>query len=397
MKTRGFTLIELLAVIVVLAIIALIATPIVMNVIKDAKEESNKRSVEMYAKALELSIAKYQMQNNDIPMGKYTTTDGKNLIKEGEIDPSLTVDYNGEVLVDDVIINYDGTYYISSSFKDSDGKIYTYGIDKTYKNGQVVYFDVTTGKSCTNYHEDNSITNYNGDISTKTTDNQNGCLKFYAFNDDYGKTISLLLDHNTTAKVSWNQSERWWSDPMTNENGPSLADGQLLAELKKDTELWVGTITPQDYNYNNGQYTIDYSGYKARLIEANEVARLVGNETFDEASTTNQAFWFKDYKLTGANCAYQTDEGCDYGWLYDRKHTTCEDYGCFNNGDSMANGNGYWTSSADLLREDTAWTVLRDGRMGNYGGETGQFIIYERYGVRPVIEVLKSSLQINNK
>ena len=34
MKKKGFTLIELLAVIVVLAIIALIATPIVMNVIK---------------------------------------------------------------------------------------------------------------------------------------------------------------------------------------------------------------------------------------------------------------------------------------------------------------------------------------------------------------------------
>ena len=39
----GFTLIELLAVIVILAIIALIAVPIVINIINDAKIESQKR------------------------------------------------------------------------------------------------------------------------------------------------------------------------------------------------------------------------------------------------------------------------------------------------------------------------------------------------------------------
>ena len=39
---KGFTLIELLAVIVVLAIIALIATPIVMNTIKNAKKGAAK-------------------------------------------------------------------------------------------------------------------------------------------------------------------------------------------------------------------------------------------------------------------------------------------------------------------------------------------------------------------
>ena len=41
---KGFTLIELLAVIVVLAIIALIATPIVMNTIKNAKKEAAERT-----------------------------------------------------------------------------------------------------------------------------------------------------------------------------------------------------------------------------------------------------------------------------------------------------------------------------------------------------------------
>ncbi|MDD3392981.1 MAG: prepilin-type N-terminal cleavage/methylation domain-containing protein, partial [Bacilli bacterium] len=35
---KGFTLIELLAVIVILAIIALIATPLIMNIISEAKK-----------------------------------------------------------------------------------------------------------------------------------------------------------------------------------------------------------------------------------------------------------------------------------------------------------------------------------------------------------------------
>ena len=41
-RKKGFTLIELLAVIVILAIIALIATPIIVGVINDAKKNAFK-------------------------------------------------------------------------------------------------------------------------------------------------------------------------------------------------------------------------------------------------------------------------------------------------------------------------------------------------------------------
>jgi type IV pilus assembly protein PilA len=47
MRNRAFTLIELLAVIVILAIIALIATPIILGIIKDARENAKKRSAEL--------------------------------------------------------------------------------------------------------------------------------------------------------------------------------------------------------------------------------------------------------------------------------------------------------------------------------------------------------------
>ena len=59
MKSKGFTLIELLAVIVILAIIALIATPIVLGIIEDSRENTNKVSaqyiVDMVEKAYSIA------------------------------------------------------------------------------------------------------------------------------------------------------------------------------------------------------------------------------------------------------------------------------------------------------------------------------------------------------
>ena len=54
---KGFTLIELLAVIVILAVIALIATPIIMNVINEAKKGANRDATFGFTKAVETSIA----------------------------------------------------------------------------------------------------------------------------------------------------------------------------------------------------------------------------------------------------------------------------------------------------------------------------------------------------
>ena len=53
MKNKGFTLIELLAVIVILAIIALIATPIVLGIIEDSRESTNKLTAEFVIDAVE--------------------------------------------------------------------------------------------------------------------------------------------------------------------------------------------------------------------------------------------------------------------------------------------------------------------------------------------------------
>lgn len=81
MDKKGFTLVELLAVIVILAIIALIATPIVINVIKKAQEGADARSVEGYVKAYE--SAYYQAILNK---------------EEVEFGGTLTVEYSGSTV-----------------------------------------------------------------------------------------------------------------------------------------------------------------------------------------------------------------------------------------------------------------------------------------------------------
>lgn len=60
---KGFTLIELLAVIVILAVIALIATPIIMNVINDAKDGANKDAAYGIVKSIETAMAQQSVKN----------------------------------------------------------------------------------------------------------------------------------------------------------------------------------------------------------------------------------------------------------------------------------------------------------------------------------------------
>ncbi len=115
---KGFTLIELLAVIVILAIIALIATPIILNIISDSSDASNKRSIELYAKAIENAISDYMLNNEgSIPTKEWISN-------SANIDPY----YNGNrVVCDTQEINSDGTIYLEGCKINGKEIKYTYG------------------------------------------------------------------------------------------------------------------------------------------------------------------------------------------------------------------------------------------------------------------------------
>lgn len=93
-KKTGFTLIELLAVIVILAIIALIATPIIMNVINDAREGAAKDSAYGYLKAVELAVMDEVSVEKNALSGNYKVKDG-NLYTSNLATKVLDVKFKG--------------------------------------------------------------------------------------------------------------------------------------------------------------------------------------------------------------------------------------------------------------------------------------------------------------
>ena len=108
---KGFTLIELLAVVVILAIITLIATPIILDVINDTKEESTKISVQNYMDAVELTIAHNHMMDNDVLItGTYEIIENGKYIKsvDNPDQEKLKVEYEGEGLTGGTVKLIDG-------------------------------------------------------------------------------------------------------------------------------------------------------------------------------------------------------------------------------------------------------------------------------------------------
>ena len=388
---KGFTLIELLAVIVVIAIIALIATPIVMNTIKNAKKGAAERTADNYIKQVETAVAESRIDRTKIANGTYNIQPDGNLCPVsgcGENDKDkITIDMSGNkptsgtVTISDGGVSQDGTKLVVGDYnvKYNQEKNKYEATEKgntsvIYKNGEVVYFNVDDGTKCSSsdYTETQSSTGV-----------KSGCMKFYAFNDDGGDTINLILDHNLSGGGTWSSG--------TNASGPSY----VLTELKNDTDGWKGTETPTNYTMdqtgqiNNAKYTIDYSTYKARLITAHEIARITGNTTWDEKTATNGFYFDSKTDTASTTCKSGDTSGCQYGWLYDRTTANCTKYGCLNNAESASAGymSGYWTASSAAVNPPiNVWVV--NGYASVAKAENHE----NAYGIRPVIEVSKSKL-----
>ena len=332
---KGFTLIELLAVIVVLAVIALIATPIVLNLVKTAKIGAAEQSVTGYVKAIENTIIKDMINNKEVSDGNYKynsieadisgkrPTSGKYTVKNGRVE-------SGNFCVDGYYIEYKNGQ--SKKISDTCEVLY-----QVYENGTAIYFNPETGKVC----------NQNDAISTTGT--KTGCMKWYTFNDEGSKaeTVNMILDHNTTAGVAYNST------------GSNSEMKEVKTALESDTSTWDKSL-------------------KARLITANEVAKITGNTSFDEKTSTYDKYFYLDSNNT-TQVANSTNKS-KYAWLYDYTYG-CKGYGC-NIEDSSTWA--YWTSTPVAGGTDRAWRVFSFGSLDYYE------VNDTRYGLRPVITISKS-------
>ena len=120
----------------------------------------------------------------------------------------------------------------------------------------------------------------------------------------------------------------------------------------------------------------------ARLIEANEVAKITGNTKFDATVSGKDDYFYFD--TNNVNPASDKGPGTSkYKWLFDYT-SDCTEWGC-----SIADSStsGYWTSTPSIADSNKAWNVYSYGfiRTLNVSDAT-------RSGVRPVITIKKSVL-----
>ncbi len=365
MKKKGFTLIELLAVILILGIIALIAIPVVNKIVKESKRSSFETSARNI-----ISVAEDECQIQSL---KGETVNNTYSINNGEIFPSL--DIKGKLPTSGLItldseckasLGMTNSTFTATMPSNSRELTIIDGTYDVYSNGTAVYFNPVSGNTCSSGEA----------VSTPGT--YSGCMKWYAFGDSkISDTVNLILDHNTTtgAVSPWNSSG-------SNLIGPK----EILVKLKETTASWTGVPLRYDSytaKYIPTNYKIDYSTYRARLITATEIARIIGNNTFVDSALPHASWFYFD-----SNNQIQTvssQGGSAYKWLFDYL-SGCTSYGC-----NIANAscNGYWTASATGSEDYYkwgAWYVNGQGTL-NYGN-----VVIPVMGVRPVITILKSEL-----
>ena len=320
---KGFTLLEMLAVIVVISILSLIILPNIMGQLADKKEEISKVSQQIILSAAEL----YANETGNT----YQTITINDLVEAGKLEQPIIDQKTGKEisLTKEISIDASGNACIVGV--DGCDRI-TY---KQHKNGEIVYFNPETGKKCASSE------------AVNTTGTKIGCMKWYAFNDESeSATVNVILDHNTTANVAWNST------------GNNSEMKEAKEALKTDTSTWENT---------------------ARLITANEIAKITGHPTFD-ASKENQKYFYID-----SNNQTQTANASNkskYAWLFDYTDG-CTSYGC-NKADSS--NPGYLTSTPSKDDSTSAWRVDRLGDLVSLD------VADPGYGVRPVITISKFKL-----
>jgi type IV pilus assembly protein PilA len=302
MKEKAFTLIELLAVIVILAIIALIAVPIIMGIIKDARENAKKRSAELVYTGVEYA---------------YT----QSLFKEGS-----------ENVVDDVTLETIDKYLnvdnvASHGFETSDTnkeKLHIVTKDNVYcevtKNTSTKTFEVKCGTDA-NYTSDNVM-----EIKTIAYDVYTApahiCLLQSGTSQTTGAEYLCSLDTDRTFYVlGENETDSTKVDLIMNMN--------YTDDTVPVTMSWCESGDSSTCNHDNLDPLVSH------------VQEVFGSNVVVSLPSYGQIYKAAGNKTSG----FPT-------WLYDYLKNTAH---------PVSGLWGYWTSTADGLESSTINYDLENG------------------------------------
>ena len=373
---KGFTLIELLAVIVILAVIAVIAVPIVLNIINDSKDSAILRSVEMYIKSVELSIAQSTLKNKNITDGTYNLKDG-DICLNTDCTDKLEVEVSGKVpdsvtitmlnvSISELSLVLDGKTIV----KNSEGKL-VFEETPAFEKGK--FSSVCKPVDGTEYNLA-AGTEYKCKVKEVMEEKYSDGYTFYVLNtrnkageiitesstDKEAVSINLIMAQNINSDGT--PTTKGIKESKKDENGGIY---NLVAYNIDGDAADVGPVTVMSFlnnatstwdNIDNLNITYDDEGENFTNFALNGKARLPYKSEVSKYDSTNKInAYLYDYLNLGNNIQANPISG-----IY-----------------------GYWTLSSRADFSDYAWHV------GYVGGVDGDDVAgYGNYcGARPVINL----------
>ena len=290
MKKKGFTLIELLAVLVVLAILALISIPITIRIINNAGENSYKRSIVAYGKAVKNAVGVYLLEK---PNADYSSIllnyrdDDSSYISSNNNEYVVNVDYNGQrVRCSNVQIKSNGDVKLEGCFvvgHSNNKLIYnyennevhkpeytTYNVGDTFAVNNEQYYVISDAGKYEDYLvaiKKNPLTvsevNLYGGVGT----DNNHVNKYTEYSQGTAKDISYWDNTNNLVSTGIGGVAYYSSETCGNYNGQYIADNCKYnyndSDIKYIVDNWSIDKFPNDE-------LKDINGYKARILSERE-------------------------------------------------------------------------------------------------------------------------------
>ena len=291
-KKNGFTLIELLAVIVILAIIALIATPIILNLINEARKGAAKDSAYGVKKTSQLYYQQILLSDesgirNDILVSFNNETiniqNGKENIEfnldgtkpsDGEVTITTEGKVSGEVVINGFLCTIPVEGKITCEKANSN---ITYEIQNSSKWTQSKTLALTFDNSCTDkaYSLNNGTTWNNYTEALTITDNVT--VKAKCSNDDIKDIVVSQIDNETVVLNSIPFSTK--------------ATSRTITITVNDPEVGASGIKEYGFSIDNGATWVNQvSKVYVANVEAGTypVKVRVYNNTYEESMSAEE-------------------------------------------------------------------------------------------------------------